>query len=87
MVGRNYIIENSQAVTLLRLEQPVQITAPIAAPDFSGDFHDVIFINVLNEAQRLNDWNEWNKLSWAAVCDMPDVPWQKVTACSWHLRS
>jgi len=21
------------------------------------------------------------------ACDMPDVPWQKVTACSWHLRS
>src|SRR5262249_48259351 len=31
-----------------------------------------------------NHWNDWNKLSWAAVCDMPDVPWQKVTACSWH---
>jgi len=30
-----------------------------------------------------NHWNDWNKLSWA-VCDMPDVPWQKVTACSWH---
>jgi hypothetical protein len=87
MVGRNYIIENRQAVTLLRLEQPVQVAAPIAHPDLDGDSHDVIFINDLNEASRWNDWNDWNKLSWAAVCDMPDVPWQKVTACSWHLRS
>jgi len=49
---------------------------------------------VLNGAKQLkidplmvspsNHWNDWNKLSWAAVCDMPDVPWQKVTARSWH---
>lgn len=55
MVGRNYIIENRQAVTLLRLEQPIQVEAPIAHPDLYGDSHDVIFINDLNEAQRLRE--------------------------------
>jgi hypothetical protein len=31
----------------------------------------------------LNAWNDWNRLLFK-LNDMPDVPWQKVTACSWH---
>jgi hypothetical protein len=38
----------------------MQVTTPIAHSDISGDSCDVIFINVLNGAQRLNDWNGWN---------------------------
>ena len=60
MVGRNYIIENRQAQAFLGLEDPVQVTATVTHPEFSGDSHDVIFINVLNEAQRWNDLNDWN---------------------------
>jgi hypothetical protein len=33
MVGRNYIIENRQAVTLLRLKDPMQVPAPIACSE------------------------------------------------------
>jgi hypothetical protein len=40
----------------------MQVTATITHPEFSGDSHDVIFINVLNEAQRWNVWNNWNGL-------------------------
>ena len=32
----------------------MQVTAAVTHPEFSGDSHDVIFTNVLNEAQRLN---------------------------------
>jgi len=73
VIACDYVIEHAQTEPLLRFEKPIQITAAIAHPDFSGDFHDVIFINVLNEAQRLNDWNDWNKLSWVVVSDMPNI--------------
>src|SRR5215510_5484041 len=73
VIRGDHIIEHAKTETLLRLEQPVQVAAPIAHPDFSGGSHDVIFINVLNEAQRLNDWNDWNKLSWGAVVTRQEV--------------
>jgi hypothetical protein len=39
----------------------MQVPAPIAHSDISRDSRDVIFINGLNGAQRLNDWNVLNK--------------------------
>jgi len=49
------------------------VPAPIAHSDISGNSSAVIFINVLNEVGRLNDWNDWNKRSWVSVSQMPDV--------------
>jgi hypothetical protein len=31
-----------------------------------------------------NHWNDWNKLSWAAMRDMPDVSGQEIAIGAWH---
>jgi hypothetical protein len=71
----------SQTEAFLRFENPTQVTAAIAHPDFSGDSHDVILINALNEAQRLNASINSGQASGTletnfpliAVSDVPDV--------------
>jgi hypothetical protein len=83
------IIEDGQTEAFPGFEDPMQVTATITHPEFSGDSHDVIFINVLNEAQRWNDLNDWNKLSWVAVSDVPDMTqaenggWCAASVVSW----
>jgi hypothetical protein len=51
----------------------------------------------MNRAKRLrinplmvspsNHWNNWNKLSWVAVGDVPDVAGYKMTVSTRHLFS
>ena len=62
MIRCHRIIEDGQTEAFPGFEDPMQVTATVTHPEFSGDSHDVIFINVLNEAQRWNVWNNWNGL-------------------------
>jgi hypothetical protein len=61
VVRGDHIVEHGQTEAFFCLENPVQITAPITHSDISRYSRDVIFINGLNGAQRLNDWNVLNK--------------------------
>ena len=58
---RHHVIEDGETEAFFCLENPVQITAPIARSERSGIL-SVSLLNGLNGAQRLNDWNNWNGL-------------------------
>jgi hypothetical protein len=59
VIRGDHIIEHAKTETLLRLEQPVQVAAPIAPSEKSGIL-SVSLLNGLNGAKRLNVWNDWN---------------------------
>jgi hypothetical protein len=59
VVTGHYVIKYGKTEALFRFENPAQIGLPIAASELA-EGQIPILIKLLNEAQRLNDWNIWN---------------------------